>query len=214
VDALTSKIADFGSLLVTHTGDQWKEVVEAREISSYFPRYRFDLKKFCQNIQAISDLDSTIKNAAQAVQNDIEVAIVKTLSWPDLGCGGLCIHLPYKSENFDSTDYVQLAFAVSDWHIFLSRFIQGYVQIKLGSLRIISEPTGAWIFLDGDSTGLVTDTTIHGIPEGQHTVKLVKEGYQERVELVVIRPGRTEVIYLRLTPLSPPEESISDIPEF
>jgi len=85
-------------------------------------------------------------------------------------------------------------------------------------LRIISEPVkGAWIFLDGDSTGLVTDTTIHGIPEGRHMVKLVKAGWHmqgyEPWE-VPIDAGTTKEITIMLFPGSPSKESISDIPEF
>jgi hypothetical protein len=215
VDALTSKIADFGSLVKSHIGDDWKEVLDARKTSPSFPiLYYSDLKKFCQNIQKSTDLDSTIKNAAQAVENANDLAVVKMLSdKPELGYGGLCIHFPHKSDKFDSTDYVQLAFAVSNWHIFLSEFIKAYTEANMGSIRVTSDPTGAWIFLDGDSTGLVTDTTIHGVPTGYHTVKLVKDGYNEWVwRMVFVQANSTTVLpCAKLIPLSPPRESISEL---
>ena len=44
-------------------------------------------------------------------------------------------------------------------------------------LSIPSTPSGANIFLDGDSTGLVTPATIPNLPQGQHTVLLKKTGY-------------------------------------
>jgi hypothetical protein len=179
VDALISKITDFGSLLVNHTGDYWKEVVDARQILYHLPSHFFDLKKFCQNIQTSADLDSTIKNAAQTVENANDAVVVKTLS-SESGYGGLCIHFPYESSDFDSTRYVELDFAVSNWHVFLSRFLQAYAEVHAGSLRIVSYPVkGARIFLDGQDTGLETDTTIHGIPEGTHLVMLTKAGCQD-----------------------------------
>lgn len=196
VDALTSKIADFGSVLVTHTGDHWKEVLDAREFLSYIPSYYFDLKRFSQNIYSSNDLDSTIQSAAQAVENATEVTVVKRWSKPDLGYGGLSIHFPFDSETFDSTDYVQLAFAVSNWHIFLSEFIQAYAEVNSGSLWIISHPVkGASIFLDGEYTGFETDAIIHGIQAGIHNVKLTKEGYEDYEHRVEAIAGDTTVYY-------------------
>jgi hypothetical protein len=211
--ALTSEVAEFGNLLVTHTGDHWKEVVDAWVISTYYGPYYFDLKNFTQNIQTSIDLDSTIKNAAQAVENAINVAVVKTLSNPDLGNGGLCIHFPVNSGDFDSINYVQLGFAISNWDIFLSRFIQAYVQANTGSLRVVSEPVkGAWIFLDGDSTGFVTDTTIHGIPAGQHKVRLVKAGYDDSERHgIMVFAGQIREVIIPFGPPSSPKESISEL---
>jgi hypothetical protein len=213
VDALISKIADFGSLLgVTLTGDYWKEVVDARKILSHLPIYFFDLKNFCQNIQTSDSLDSAIKNAAQAVENANDVVVVKTLS-SDSGYGGLSIHFPYISGDFDSARYVELDFAVSNWHIFLSRFIQAYAEVHTGSLQILTYPVeGARIFLDGQDTGLETNTTIHGIPEGDHTIKVVKTGYKEEVRSsVYIIAGSTKVLIIHLYPLSSLRESISEL---
>jgi len=214
VDALTSKIAEFCSLVKSRIGDDWKEILDARKISPSFPlEYYSDLKKFYQNIQGSTDLDSAIKSAALAVENANDDAVVKMLSYPDIGYGGLCIHFPRISDDFDSTDYVQLAFAVSGWHIFLSEFIQAYTEGNSGSLRIVSEPVkGAWIFLDGDSTGLVTDTTIHGIPAGMHSIKLAKAGWHmddNRPVNVIVSAGTTTEIKIILLQGSPPKKEIS-----
>ncbi|MFQ6002935.1 MAG: clostripain-related cysteine peptidase [Candidatus Zixiibacteriota bacterium] len=196
IDALTSKIADFGRLLVSRIGDYQSQVVDARGNLGdfpHFPTYYFDLRTFCQNIQDSTNLDSAIKGAARAVENANDMAVIKRLNYPNLDYGGLCIHFPLESEDFDSTDYVQLAFTVSNWHIFLSEYIKAYAEVNLfGSLRIVSSPVkGAWIFLDGDSTGLKTDTTIHGIPEGEHRVKLTKEGYWDREYRAYVFAGDT-----------------------
>jgi hypothetical protein len=219
MDTLTSKVAEFGSALVTYTGDHWKEVVDAREVSPSSPiyLYHFDLKKFCQDIQdASTDLDSTIKSNARAVGNVIDDAVVEVLSTPDSGYGGLCIHFPINSSNFDSINYVQLDFTASNWHIFLSRFVQAYGEINSGSLRIVSEPSkGAWIFLDGDSTGLVTDTTIHGITEGEHNVTLAKGAcrWSGPPVTVVIKTGQTTERVIGFLCPSSEKESIYDISE-
>lgn len=196
MDALTSKIADFGNLLVNNTGDYWREVVDARGDPSdfpHFPAYYFDLKTFCQNIQSSTNLDPAIKSAAQAVENANDVAIIERLNYPNLDYGGLCIHFPRESEDFDSTEYVQLDFGAANWDIFLSDYIQAYAETYLlGSLRIVSWPVkGAWIFIDGDSTGLVTDTIIHRVPAGYRRVKLTKEGYKDYEQTVRAIAGDT-----------------------
>jgi len=215
VDALTSKIADFGSVLLTHTGDHWKEVVDAREteITSsqfHFTGYYFDLNKFCQNIRSSANLDLVVKSTAQMVEDANDAAVFTTLSTQEeLGYGGLCIHFPFKTEDFDSSDYVQLDFAVSGWHNFLSEFINAYADANTGSLRIVSEPVkGASIYLNGEPTGLVTDTTIHKLPAGVYLVKLVKEGYKDAIKgpLEVVA-GTTRDVMIGLIPLSPPTES-------
>jgi hypothetical protein len=216
VDALTSKIADLGSLLITHTGTHWKEVVDARQIAVPLFTEHFDLKRFSQNIQDSTDLDSTIKNAAQEVVNANDAAVIKMESnQPELGYGGLCIHFPKEPAEFDSARYVELDFAISNWHVFLSRFIQAYAEANTGSLRIVSVPVkGAWIFLDGDSTGLVTDTTIHGIPAGRHKVKVVKAGWHmlmDEPEPARVYPGSTTEVIIPLLQGSPPKESISEL---
>jgi hypothetical protein len=207
VGVLASKIADFGSVLLTQTGEHGKELADARETEitlSYFTRYYFDLKKFCQNIQSSANLDLVVKSAAQIVEDANDAAVVTLLSsQEELGYGGLCIHFPFSPEDFDSSEYVELAFAVSGWHGFLSEFIKTYANANTGSLRVVSEPVkGARIFLDGQDTGLETDTTIHGIPIGEHKVKLTKSGYKDTVKYVYIRSGSTTVVTFGLIPNS------------
>jgi hypothetical protein len=182
VDVLSSKAADLGSLLVVHTGDNWGEVVDAREASSHSNLRYFDadLKKFCENIQDSTNLSSIIKDAAGAVEDAVEDAVIKTLSSePERGYGGLCIHFPREPGYFDSTEYVQVDFVDANWHTFLSSFTQAYLQTTTGSLLIRSHPVkGASIHLDLEDTGLMTDATINGIPDGDHTIMLFKIGYK------------------------------------
>ena len=193
---LTSRVADLGSLLVAHTGDNWIEVVDARETSSdvllrYFDA---DLKKFCENIQSSANLSSIIKDAAGAVENALEAAVVKALTTqPTPGYGGVCIHFPRQSDYFDSTEYVQVDFVDSDWHTFLSNFTQAYAQVNVGSLRIVTLPVkGASIYLDGEDTGFVTDTTIHGIPADDYILMLFKSGYNPGgPHIVIVEAGDT-----------------------
>ncbi len=181
VDVLTSKAADLGSLLVVDTGDNWGEVVDARQTSSHteLGYVNADLKKFCENIQDSTNLSSIIKDAAGVVQSAVEDAVIRTLSSePERGYGGLCIYFPREPVYFDSTEYVQVDFADANWHTFLSSFTQAYLQTTTGSLLIRSHPVkGASIYLDLEDTGLVTDATINGIPDGDHTIMLFKTGY-------------------------------------
>ena len=55
-----------------------------------------------------------------------------------------------------------------------------------GTVVIISEPEGAEIYLDGEDTGMKTDTVFTDVPSGFHTITLKMEGYPEyskRIEL-------------------------------
>ncbi len=138
VDALTSSVADLGSLLVAQTGGSWGEVVDARQTSSHSQLRYFDadIKRFSQNIQSSTNLSSVIRDAAGAVQDAIGDAVIRTLTTePGLDYGGLCIHFPLEAAYFDSAQYVEVAFEVSNWHKFLSSFTKAYAQINSGSLR-------------------------------------------------------------------------------
>ena len=48
-----------------------------------------------------------------------------------------------------------------------------------GSIAVISTPTGALIYLDGDSTGNVTNDTLSNLDPGDYTVLLVLDDYLE-----------------------------------
>jgi hypothetical protein len=180
VDLLASKVAALGNSLTMKAGAYWNEVFDAFN-EAHFPVYNdsaiTDLREFAKKIQNSSNLDSAIINDAQAVDTVTGQAVIKSLSWFHYG-GGLAIHFPWRVSLFDSTYYVQLDFASSNWHVFLSHFIPSSSGC-LGGIRCISYPDGAEIFLNGQDTGQKTDTTIYGLLPGQYHVKVVKPPYPD-----------------------------------
>jgi len=68
-----------------------------------------------------------------------------------------------------------------------------------GSIQVNSTPTEAQVFLDGTDTGLTTDCTLTDVSSGSHTVKLVKEGYENYEESVSITAGQTATVSATLT---------------
>lgn len=85
--------------------------------------------------------------------------------------------------------------------------------VATGSLAISSVPTGAEIFVDGESKGQFTNATVTGIPAGNHTFRLKLSGYNdvtsEDTEPVIITGGMTTYIHMVLSPLEPTTGSIS-----
>lgn len=59
-----------------------------------------------------------------------------------------------------------------------------------GSLSITTTPAGALVYVDGTMMG-VTPTTIPMLSEGQHTVTLIMDGYQDLKTTITINEGTT-----------------------
>lgn len=64
-------------------------------------------------------------------------------------------------------------------------------EVTTGSIQVTSSPTGAEIYLDGSNTGRTTNTTLTGISAGPHSIKLVKEGYEDFYQSVTVPSGGT-----------------------
>ena len=69
---------------------------------------------------------------------------------------------------------------------------KGEPEITTGSLQINSDPTGAQVFLDGVDQNKVTNCLLKDIKAGSHTIKLVREDYQDYEEAVTVTAGETE----------------------
>ncbi|WP_128693136.1 PEGA domain-containing protein [Methanoculleus taiwanensis] len=67
-----------------------------------------------------------------------------------------------------------------------------------GSIAVSSLPTGAGIILDGNETGNVTDTTLKGVSVGEHTITLVRDGYENGTTTVTIEADETTPVDLVL----------------
>jgi len=62
---------------------------------------------------------------------------------------------------------------------------------ELGTIQVNSSPSGAQVWLDGANTGQVTNAVLNDVPAGTHTLKLIKEGYQDHQQSVSVEEGMT-----------------------
>lgn len=76
---------------------------------------------------------------------------------------------------------------------------------QTGSIKVQSSPDGAEVWLDGRNTGQVTTTVLPDIAPGSHTVKLVKDGYQEYEATVTVEVGKETVLFATLNPNPTPD---------
>jgi hypothetical protein len=72
--------------------------------------------------------------------------------------------------------------------------------LAAGSLGVASVPTGAAIFVDGQSAALVTPAEVPRLPVGTHTVQLRRDGYEPWSQAVVILQDRSLAVQAVLTP--------------
>jgi len=68
-----------------------------------------------------------------------------------------------------------------------------------GPISVSSSPTGAEVCLDGSDTGQKTNCTLSNVSPGSHTVKLVREGYQDYEQNVSVSSGQTASVNANLT---------------
>ncbi|WAI01767.1 PEGA domain-containing protein [Methanogenium organophilum] len=69
-----------------------------------------------------------------------------------------------------------------------------------GSIRVTSSPANATIWLDGENTGRLTNTTITGIAAGTHTFTVEKDGYLRPTNRsVTVVPDETSEVFFSLT---------------
>ena len=68
-----------------------------------------------------------------------------------------------------------------------------------GILSVKSEPAGATVYVDGRQRGQ-TPLDLEGLPEGDHRVNLVKDGYLENSRVLSLRSDRAEAVSVTLTP--------------
>jgi len=127
--ALGSKIADFGNALVTESGNYWDEVLDAWNHTHYTqyddPAF-VDLREYAKIVKQEPHIGNIplIKNAADSLVSCINSAVLITMTnAAGITRGGLTIHFPSSEEQFDSTNYVKLAFKSTNWYSFLSQFI-------------------------------------------------------------------------------------------
>jgi N-acetylneuraminic acid mutarotase len=72
-----------------------------------------------------------------------------------------------------------------------------------GSIQVNSTPTGAEIFLDNTATGDSTNFLLTNVTVGNHTIKLIKAGYQDWQTPVTVAEDQTATVDGVLEKLSP-----------
>ncbi len=70
-----------------------------------------------------------------------------------------------------------------------------------GIISLSSSPSGAQIYLDGNSTSHITPYTLTGITTGQRAVTLKLNGYQDFSQNVTVTSGQTTTITAILSPI-------------
>lgn len=129
LDALAARIGTFGNELVTASGQYATEVLDAfsQTHTTELDDPAFcDLREFCKKILQEPHLKDIpqINNAASEVITAINDAVPMTMTNAvGISRGGLCIYFPYAETLFDSTNYVACQWASTNWHAFLSKFI-------------------------------------------------------------------------------------------
>ncbi len=72
------------------------------------------------------------------------------------------------------------------------------------SIKIISNPPGASVYLDGTNMNVITPTTLNNVNSGQHHIRLYKTGYNEYDEVFQLEEGSSYTINANLgNPLPP-----------
>ncbi|HOI13018.1 MAG TPA: PEGA domain-containing protein [Methanoculleus sp.] len=71
---------------------------------------------------------------------------------------------------------------------------------ETGSIVVSSVPTNASIVLDGNATGLFSDTTLEEVPIGEHTITLLMPGYQNATRTVVVEEEECSILDVVLFP--------------
>jgi len=107
---------------------------------------------------------------------------------------------------------VGVALVASAWMLSSGRGSSGTSQeTASATLRILSEPDGALVTVDGVARGL-TPVVVSGLAQGGHRVRLEKDGFEPKVVESVPFGGQMG-IHASLIPASPPPPRVADIRE-
>jgi hypothetical protein len=129
---LGARIGQFGNQLSTEGAQNWNEVLEAWQGTN---TSQLDDPKYCDLVEFVSlvkskpnlQLKPTIVSAANDVLASMNLAVIYKDTYcaaaPIVTRNGLNIHFPRTMQEFDSTNYVRLEFHATNWHSFLSNFV-------------------------------------------------------------------------------------------
>jgi hypothetical protein len=207
IPQLADDLSKLSTDLIDSVGSYWSEVWDAWQLSSIeiiqADSGYVDLREFARQIQSRPHLNSVIVDDAQSLEISASDAVRLEKEYPTYSItGGISIHLPWNHDDFDSTSYAPLHLTETDWHAFISVFIQSFSTDYAGALYISSSPTGAKVFLDGVDTGYETNALIEGLYPRMYAIRLVKPGYQHDPDpfITTIYPRRTSLVDILLHP--------------
>jgi hypothetical protein len=69
-----------------------------------------------------------------------------------------------------------------------------------GNISVLSSPSGARIYLDGDDTSLVTDAILENVQAGAHAITVKKSGYHDSSQSVNVIEGEIANVSFSLIP--------------
>lgn len=165
--ALAAKIGTLGNDLVTYTGQYGAEVLDAftQTHSTELDDPAFcDIREFCVKLLLEPHLKdiTVVKDDANAVISALNDCIpLTTTNATSVPRGGLCIHFPYRTDMFDSSNYVKCQFTATNWYTFLSQFIAAVGGGGGGGATTVSG-TAAWTGHTLSSHTIAMLDTSHG----------------------------------------------------
>ena len=71
-----------------------------------------------------------------------------------------------------------------------------------GSISITTTPSGAEVDLDNSPTKRITPATLENVTEGQHKIKVSKEGYRIETRKIFLRTDETKELNIELEPIT------------
>ncbi len=132
MDVLGAKIANLGNKLTTEVGNNWGEVYEAwsetHYVSQGFPSFT-DLREFVKKLQqkpGLSQINYITQACSEVISayNDAVPFTKCYLENTSQPYGGQTIHFPQEAQYFDEALYKNLKFKATNWHNFLTIFIE------------------------------------------------------------------------------------------
>lgn len=81
----------------------------------------------------------------------------------------------------------------------MARAAAGTAAAATGSLDVITEPSGANVYVDGKLAGQ-TPLLVAALEPGDHRVRVAKDGYLENARIVTVSAADTKIVNVKLTP--------------
>lgn len=108
------------------------------------------------------------------------------------------IDISISKTGYNTKTTVELVFTDKTFNYSLSP-----TGIAKGNIHFVTVPTGADVYLDGNTQGVKTPVTVIDIPSGEHTFTLKLAGYNDLTGPVTVVGGSTVEVYADLTPSTP-----------